>query len=171
YTNAGKSTLLNQLTSSEVLSEDKLFATLRPTSRRLELHHGRTIIFTDTVGFIHDLPEELVNAFKATLEELAEADLLLHVADISDPEFMERVDAVARILGDLEIGEKEQMLVLNKRDRIDDEAAKHLERRFGALAVSALERATLQPLIERVDRRLRAIERARVEAATTSAQA
>lgn len=168
YTNAGKSTLLNQLTSSEVLSEDKLFATLRPTSRRLELEHGRTIIFTDTVGFIHDLPEELVNAFKATLEELAEADLLLHVADVSDPEFVEHIEAVSRILGDLELGEKEQMLVLNKRDRVDDETAQHLERRFDALAVSALDRASLRPLIERVDQRLRAIARARAEAITSA---
>src|SRR6185295_3153259 len=98
YTNAGKSTLLNTLTEGDVLAENKLFATLDPTSRRLRFPSEREIILTDTVGFIRDLPKDLVAAFRATLEELAEADLLLHVVDGADPSHEQHVAAVERIL-------------------------------------------------------------------------
>ncbi len=154
YTNAGKSTLLNQLTSSEVLSEDKLFATLNPTSRRLRFPDEREIIFTDTVGFIHDLPADLVAAFKATLEELEEADVLLHVIDISDPDFERRIEAVQRILGDLELEEKPQVLVFNKMDLIELHEATALARQFDAIPISALEKESTRPLVDEMERSL-----------------
>ncbi|HCF57832.1 MAG TPA: GTPase HflX, partial [Myxococcales bacterium] len=119
YTNAGKSTLLNALTCSEVLVENKLFATLDPTSRRLRFPRDREVIITDTVGFIRDLPKDLVNAFRATLEELLDADLLLHVVDASDPAFPEQIRAVETILGDLGLLSTPRVLVFNKSDRAD----------------------------------------------------
>ena len=118
YTNAGKSTLLNSLIESEVLVEDKLFATLDPTSRRLRFPRQREVIVTDTVGFIRDLPEDLVDAFRATLEELDDADLLLHVADVSDPDLDDHVAAVERILGNLGLSDTPRLLVLNEIDRL-----------------------------------------------------
>ncbi|MEZ4462127.1 MAG: GTPase HflX [bacterium] len=154
YTNAGKSTLLNQLTQSQVLSEDKLFATLQPTSRRLRFPDDREIIFTDTVGFIHDLPADLVAAFKATLEELEEADVLLHLVDASDEEFPQRIKAVNRILADLGLEKKEQILVFNKSDRLAPAEALATARQWDAIAISALKRQTTLPLIEELETRL-----------------
>src|SRR5262249_61990806 len=116
YTNAGKSTLFNSLTAADVLVEDKLFATLDPTSRRLELGVSGDVVLTDTVGFIRDLPKDLVNAFRATLEELGEADLLLHVVDAADPDHAQHIESVGRILGELGIGERPRVLVLNAID-------------------------------------------------------
>ena len=118
YTNAGKSTLLNALTESKVVAEDVLFATLDPTSRRLRFPRDREVIITDTVGFIRDLPADLVTAFRATLEELGDADLLLHVIDAADPRHDEQVTAVEEILGDLGLLEKRRLLVFNKADRL-----------------------------------------------------
>ena len=106
YTNAGKSTLLNALTEGDALAEDKLFATLDPISRRLRFPQEREVVITDTVGFIRDLPEELFAAFRATLEEMADADLLLHVVDASDPDRDQQIRAVEGILADLGLGEK-----------------------------------------------------------------
>jgi GTP-binding protein HflX len=146
YTNAGKSTLFNALTAADVLVEDKLFATLDPTSRRLDLGAGREVVVTDTVGFIRDLPRDLINAFRATLEELDEADLLLHVVDAADPDHSQQIDSVARILGDLGLGERPRLLVLNKADRLPRVEAERLARALGAVAVSALDPATLPPL-------------------------
>ncbi len=154
YTNAGKSTLLNSLTQSDVLSEDKLFATLNPTSRRLRFPDDREIIFTDTVGFIHDLPQDLVAAFKATLEELEEADVLLHLVDASDEEFPERIKSVNRILADLGLEQKEQILVFNKADRLEPADALATAQQWSALSISALSRSTALPLIEELDQRL-----------------
>ncbi len=154
YTNAGKSTLLNALTQSKVLSEDKLFATLRPTSRRLELGRHEQLVLTDTVGFIHDLPPDLVAAFKSTLEELADADLLLHLVDVSDDEFEERIEAVNRILDELGLEDKEHLLVLNKCDRLDPDIAHTLERRYDAIAISALDASTFEPLKLAISQRL-----------------
>lgn len=154
YTNAGKSTLLNALTQSKVLSEDKLFATLRPTSRRLELGRHEQLVLTDTVGFIHDLPPDLVAAFKSTLEELADADLLLHLVDVSDDEFEERIEAVNRILDELGLEDKEHLLVLNKCDRLDSDIAHTLERRYDAIAISALDASTFEPLKLAISQRL-----------------
>jgi GTP-binding protein HflX len=154
YTNAGKSTLLNRLTDSEVLEENKLFATLSPTTRRLRFPDEREIVFTDTVGFIHDLPKDLVNAFKATLEELAEADVLVHLVDVSDNEFELRIAAVQRILGELELHEKEQILAFNKIDLLPEGEGAALARQYGAVAISALDKTTAHPLMERMEEAL-----------------
>jgi GTP-binding protein HflX len=116
YTNAGKSTLLNTLTNSEVLAEDKLFATLDPTTRRLRFPREREIIIADTVGFIRDLPQDLAQAFRATLEELAEADLLLHLVDAADPDHENQIAAVEKILTDLGLAETPRIMVMNKLD-------------------------------------------------------
>ena len=160
YTNAGKSTLFNALTSADVVVEDKLFATLDPTSRRLDLGGGsgggggggggggRDVIVTDTVGFIRDLPRDLVNAFRATLEELDEADVLLHVVDASDPDHPQQMDSVARILADLGLGERPRIVVLNKVDRLPPVEREQVVRQNGAVAaaVSALQPETFAPL-------------------------
>lgn len=116
YTNAGKSTLLNALAGSDVLVEDKLFATLDPTTRRVELPDGKPVLFTDTVGFIHKLPTQLVAAFRATLEEINEADLLLHVVDITHPNVREQSATVERVLRELGAHDKPVMTALNKID-------------------------------------------------------
>ena len=152
YTNAGKSTLLNTLTHSEVLAEDKLFATLDPTSRRLRFPREREVIITDTVGFIRDLPPDLVRAFEATLEELADADLLLHVVDITNPQAEEQLDCVDAILQELQLGERPVLRVLNKVDRLEGaDDAGHLAARLRGIPVSALNRATLQPLLRAIE--------------------
>ena len=122
YTNAGKSTLLNTLTRSEVLAEDKLFATLDPTTRRLRFPEEREIILADTVGFIRNLPKELTDAFRATLEELEAADVLVHVVDASHPAFAEQMASVEDILVEMELAEVPRLLVLNKWDQLDAEA-------------------------------------------------
>ncbi|MFB2604546.1 GTPase HflX, partial [Rhizobium phaseoli] len=125
YTNADKSTLFNRITGAGVLAEDMLFATLDPTLRRMKLPHGRTVILSDTVGFISDLPTHLVAAFRATLEEVLEADLILHVRDMSDPDNQAQSSDVMRILGDLGIDEAEAgkrlIEVWNKIDRLESE--------------------------------------------------
>ncbi|PID39357.1 MAG: GTPase HflX [Proteobacteria bacterium] len=146
YTNAGKSTLLNQLTQSRVLAEDKLFATLDPSSRRLRFPQDIEVIITDTVGFIRDLPKELMAAFKATLEELENADVLLHVIDISNPRHAAQIRSVETILNDLNLSAIPVIRVLNKMDRIDSEQCRQLTRRLDGIAVSALERPSLKPL-------------------------
>ena len=154
YTNAGKSTLLNRLTNADVLSEDKLFATLDPTTRRLRFPEDREVVLTDTVGFIHDLPKDLVAAFKATLEELEEADLLLHLIDASEDGYEDRIKAVNKILDGLGLGAKEQIRVFNKIDRMDPAEATALAREFDAHPISALDAATTKPLLHEIDRRL-----------------
>ncbi|MDQ6797271.1 MAG: GTPase HflX [Actinomycetota bacterium] len=118
YTNAGKSTLLNRLTSSDVLVEDRLFATVDPTTRRLDLPGGERVLLTDTVGFVRKLPHQLVEAFRSTLEEVAEADLLVHVVDasVADPEF--QIDAVRTVLADLGADHVTELLAFNKSDRL-----------------------------------------------------
>jgi len=154
YTNAGKSTLLNTLTGAEVHAEDKLFATLDPTARRLALSEerpARTIVVTDTVGFIRELPEDLAAAFKATLEELLDADVLVHVVDVSEPGWEERREAVDRILRELEAHRVPTLLVMNKVDRVAARTeVEALCRRYDAIAVSALDRTTLAPLVGRL---------------------
>jgi GTP-binding protein HflX len=147
YTNAGKSTLLNTLTHSRVSVENKLFATLDPTSRRLRFPRDFAVIITDTVGFIRDLPKDLLDAFAATLEELNDADLLLHVVDISNPHFEEHMESVERILTQLDLHKKPNILVFNKKDRVDAELLTRKLRRHGGVAVSALDSGTLEPLI------------------------
>jgi GTP-binding protein HflX len=119
YTNAGKSTLLNKLTGSEVLAEDKLFATLDPTTRRLKLPTNQNVLLTDTVGFIKKLPHGLVEAFKATLEEVVQADLLLHVVDISHAQAQEQIDAVDAVLKEIGAEGKPVLMVFNKMDKLN----------------------------------------------------
>ena len=154
YTNAGKSTLLNALTHSKVLSEDKLFATLDPASRRLRFPADREVVLTDTVGFIRDLPEELITAFKATLEELDEADLLVHVVDASEPDLSDRMGAVDKILDELGLSAKARILVLNKSDCLPAAEAERMAELHSGLAVSALDRRTLRPLVEALEGRI-----------------
>jgi GTP-binding protein HflX len=157
YTNAGKSTLLNTLTGSEVLAENKLFATLDPTTRRLRFPREREIILADTVGFIRDLPRDLAKAFRATLEELDEADLLLHVVDAGDPARDQQIGAVETILGDLGLAETPRMLVLNKIDLVPEEQRAQLPRgtkELPAVAISAQDRTTVAPLLDAMERAL-----------------
>jgi GTPase len=150
YTNAGKSTLLNALTGSDVLVENQLFATLDTRSRRLHLGPGREVVVTDTVGFIRDLPRELFSAFKATFEEAAEADLLLHVVDASDPDHDDHIRTTEELLRELELLAVPRLLVFNKCDLLDAESALHLARRHAGVAVSASQRDSLHALIERM---------------------
>ncbi len=154
YTNAGKSTLLNALTKSNTFVEDKMFATLDTASRRLRFPKERDVIITDTVGFIRDLPKDLFSAFKATLEELEDADLLLHVVDISNPRFEQQIKSVETILSDLELSGKPSLLVFNKEDLVDQEEADAICKRFKSISCSALKQATLSNLLAVVESRL-----------------
>ena len=152
YTNAGKSTLLNALTKSEVFTENLLFATLDPKSSRLRFPRDREAIITDTVGFIRDLPKELFAAFRATLDELHEADILLHVIDISNPNFENHIIAVENILQELEITGKPTIRVFNKEDHFPDRSLLNtLCQRFGATAISALHPQTLPSLMIEIE--------------------
>ena len=153
YTNAGKSTLLNALTQSDVFTEDLLFATLDTSTRRLRFPKEREVIITDTVGFIRQLPKSLMGAFKATLEELVDAHLLLHVVDISNPRFEDQISAVDRILQDLDLHEIPRLLVFNKIDLIPDEEIAPLCRRYEAIAVSARQRKTFVDLLGEMEER------------------
>lgn len=155
YTNAGKSTLLNTLTKSRELAESRLFATLDPASRRLKFPQDIEVIITDTVGFIKNLPNDLMVAFRATLEELENADLLLHVIDISNPRFEDQVESVEKILTDLDLHRIPMIRVLNKKDRVAPESLPGLIRSMKAIAISATDSATLGKLIEELASRIR----------------
>ena len=152
YTNAGKSTLLRALTKTEVHVEDKMFATLDPTSRRLRFPKEREVVITDTVGFIRDLPPDLVAAFRATLEELDHADLLLHVVDASSEDFERRIEAVREVLREIGLGETPEMLVFNQIDLLPPGVGEAIAARQGGVAISALTLAGLGDLIARADR-------------------
>jgi GTP-binding protein HflX len=154
YTNAGKSTLLNRLTKSDVVAENQLFATLDPTSRRYRFPQEREIIVTDTVGFIEDLPKTLVNAFKATLEELDTADLLLHVLDASDKHVDHHKISVDVILKDLNLSDKPMVLVWNKADIADPIALDELRRNHNGLAISATTGEGCDRLLDHIERAL-----------------
>ncbi len=156
YTNVGKSTLLNQLTRSDELAEDKLFATLDPVTRRLRLPGGTECLLTDTVGLIRALPPDLSRAFAATFEEIRHADLLLVLADASYPEEEERLRSVEETLEEMELARLPRLLVFNKRDRADA-GAPALAGRLGALLVSARERGSLAPLLAALEERLAAL--------------
>src|ERR1044071_5273497 len=154
YTNAGKSTLLNALTSSEVLAEQRMFATLDPTSRRLRLPREQEVIVNDTVGFIRDLPPDLIAAFRATLEEIDDSDLLIHLVDASNPRSPQQLESVERILNDLGHTDIPRLVVFNKSDLLSNEDLDFLLRQCSVggrecIAVSALKAATLRPLLER----------------------
>jgi len=156
YTNAGKSTLLNTLTNSDVYAEKKMFATLDPTSRRLRLPVEKEIIINDTVGFIRDLPETLVAAFRATLEEIADSDLLLHVVDAANEQALAHIESVDKILTSLELNKIPRLIVLNKADLLDEISLQALERTLlfdkgsESVAVSAIQPQTLKPLLEKI---------------------
>ena len=158
YTNAGKSTLLNTLTHSRVLAEERMFATLDPSSRRLRFPRDIEVIITDTVGFIRDLPRDLISAFRATLEELTHADLLLHVIDIHNPRYEDQIESVESILAHLNLQHIPQIRVLNKMDLVDPDEAAALARRLNGVLISATTSCTLTGLVTRV---ARAIEKGR----------
>jgi GTPase len=156
YTNAGKSTLLNHLTNAEVYVADQLFATLDPTTRRVELPGGNIALFTDTVGFIQKLPTSLVAAFRATLEEIAEADLLLHVVDITHPNAQEQAEAVHQTLREIEADHITSLTVLNKIDRLSepDIAQQSAATYPNSLAISALRGLGISEMLQKVNQRL-----------------
>lgn len=162
YTNAGKSTLLNRMTRSEVDAEDKLFATLDPTSRRLRFPEDKEIILTDTVGFIRDLPKDLVHAFRSTLDEALEADLLLHVVDAGDEEAAAQKATVDEVLKDLGAADTPTLLVLNQIDRAAPDRVREMTEEWHATPVSARTGEGLELLLDRVER---AIFRGRAAAA------
>ncbi len=150
YTNAGKSTLLNTLTQSNVIVENQLFATLDPSSRRLRFPKDIEVIITDTVGFIKNLPKELMTAFKATLEELKDADLLLNVVDISNPDFREQIESVDNILSELDIKHIPAIYLFNKIDLAEPERVENIIKKYNGLAVCAKDQSTLTPLLEKM---------------------
>jgi GTP-binding protein HflX len=154
YTNAGKSTLLNALTKSSVFVEDKMFATLDTSSRRLRFPRERELIITDTVGFIRNLPKDLMAAFKATLEELKDADLLLHIVDATNPRFEQHMQSVESILEELHLAEKPKLLVFNKTDKLEKGESENLVHRYGGIAISALNSSTFQPLLNAIEERV-----------------
>ena len=151
YTNAGKSTLLNTLTQSDIIAANRLFATLDPSSRRLKFPHNREVIITDTVGFIQDLPKELMEAFHATLEELQDADILLHVIDISNPRYEQQMASVEAILTKLKLEEIPVIHVFNKQDRINLEEFDNPWLLGQGVLVSAISKDTLRPLVSRLE--------------------
>jgi GTP-binding protein HflX len=150
YTNAGKSTLLNALTDAGVLVEDKLFATLDPTARRVDLPGGRPAVVVDTVGFIQKLPTQLVAAFRATLEEVTDADVLTHIVDAAHPDWQRQRQAVEKLLCELDAADKPVVLALNKVDRIPRQQAHALVSETGGVAISALRREGLAELLQAI---------------------
>lgn len=150
YTNAGKSTLLNALTDAGVIEEDKLFSTLDPTVRRLKLASGREILLADTVGFIKKLPHQLVDSFKATFEELAHADLILEIVDLSDEDAMERMQVVEDVLAELDLHSRPRLAVYNKLD-----LCKHAPKSRDGVAISARTKQGIDTLLARIDETLR----------------
>ena len=156
YTNAGKSTLLNVLTSSHVLAEERMFATLDPTTRRLRLPREQEVIINDTVGFIRDLPPDLLAAFRSTIEEIAGSSLLIHLVDASNPRWRQQVASVDRTLAELNLNEIPRLIVFNKADLVDVDTQQAIVREISLqtdaepLAISAANVATLKPLLERI---------------------
>jgi GTP-binding protein HflX len=150
YTNAGKSTLLNVLTESSVAAEDRMFATLDPTSRRLRLPRDQEVIINDTVGFIRDLPPDLITAFRATLEEMEGSDILIHLVDASSPQLENHIASVVKILEELNLSEIPRLLVFNKADLLNEDELENMKRAHPAVVISALNRNSLLPMIERV---------------------
>jgi GTP-binding protein HflX len=160
YTNAGKSTLLNRVTRAHVLVEDRLFSTLDPTTRRLHLPGGETILCSDTVGFVRRLPHQLVEAFRSTLEEVAEADLLVHVVDGSAPDAERQAEAVRGVLGEIGAGDVPELLVVNKTDiadpgQVDTLLGSHRD----SIAVSAVTGEGVEKMVDLVAQKLRSLAR------------
>ncbi|MCP3942470.1 MAG: GTPase HflX [Desulfobacteraceae bacterium] len=151
YTNAGKSTLLNTLTQSSIIAANRLFATLDPSSRRLRFPRDTEVIITDTVGFIQNLPKELMEAFHATLEELSEADIILHVIDISNPRYIQQKESVEKILTELDLNKIPTLYVFNKIDQVDLEQFDNRWLLNQGVMVSANTKQTLGPLVEKLE--------------------
>ena len=151
YTNVGKSTLFNRLTKDSVKVQNKLFSTLSPTTRRIKLPSTRDILITDTVGFMSGLPEELINAFRATLEEIGEADILLHVADAGDPAVEEKIESVDKIISSMGFEDIPKLIVFNKRDNTDQETIDFLENSYHTQVISALNKTNIQFIRELLD--------------------
>jgi len=153
YTNAGKSTLINSLAKASVLTQDKLFATLDPVTRRLYLPSGKIVLITDTVGFIRKLPHSLISAFRATLEETTEADILLHVVDASSPYVEDQINAVYTVLEELKIFSKPIITVFNKIDKVESKTKLiNLKEKYEpSVYASALEKEGLDKLLEIID--------------------
>lgn len=155
YTNAGKSTIFNALTDAGVLVEDKLFATLDSTTRQLKMDVGGIIVISDTVGFISDLPHHLIASFKATLMEVEDADLLLHVADSSDERCIEHIEDVTTVLKEISSDNIPQMLIMNKIDLLDDIQVTFIRKRFPeAILISAMRKINLDNLLHEIDKNL-----------------
>ena len=176
YTNAGKSTLLNKLTGSEVLSEDKLFATLDPTTRRVRLPTNQNALLSDTVGFIRKLPHQLVESFKATLEEVVEADILMHVVDVSNRAAVEQIQAVDEVLKEINGDDKPTLMVFNKVDQLPERNGNlHWLREYDhAVAMSARTGEGMEELMAELGTMLRPIRKClhlRIPAANGAAQA
>jgi len=150
YTNAGKSTLLNNLTKSYTYTEEKMFATLDTTSRRLRFPNGKEVIITDTVGFIKELPEDLKAAFRSTLDELHDADMLIHLVDISNPRFEQHINSVNGILYELNLSDKQSILVFNKIDKLSPEEVKNICKRYNGIGISAINCKTFGPLLNSI---------------------
>jgi len=151
YTNAGKSTLLNALTESDVYTQEKLFSTLDPTVKSFILPNNQKVLFADTVGFLNELPHHLIESFKATLEEVVNADVLLHIIDVSNPKAKEMEKAVFDVLAELGATEKPMITALNKIDKINTNEIPRLEREFrGAVAISALKKTNFEALIDKI---------------------
>jgi GTP-binding protein HflX len=151
YTNSGKSTLLNLFTKSTVEVQERFFSTLAPTTRLVKYPARKQIVLTDTVGFIEDLPEVLLRAFVATLEELEDAALLLHLVDLSSPDFEERIEIVNGMIEKLGLSEKKRLLVFNKVDRVDRKFAQSIERRYGAISISCVTEEGIETLSETLE--------------------
>jgi GTP-binding protein HflX len=154
YTNAGKSTLFNTLTKSTVTAENLLFATLDTATRRLRFPKDREVVITDTVGFIQDLPKDLLGAFRATLDEMQDADLILHVVDISNPRFEQQMESVDKLLIELELDLIPRMVVFNKVDLVSPLWAKAIASRFKAVTCSAITPATFGPLLKAIEEKV-----------------
>ena len=155
YTNAGKSTLLNALTGADILAEDKLFATLDPTTRSLKLPSGQEILLTDTVGFIRKLPHHLIDAFKSTLEEAKYADMILHVVDVSNPQADEQMFTVYETLQGLKVQDKPIITVFNKQDRLEGIPVIRDFKADYTVSISAKTKAGLGDLLETIEALLR----------------
>jgi GTP-binding protein HflX len=154
YTNAGKSTLFNNLTRSDVQVEDLLFATLDTATRRLRFPREREVVITDTVGFIRDLPEDLLGAFRATLEEMLDADLILHVVDIGNPRFEQQISSVETILEEIGLDTIPRLMVFNKTDLVNPLWARSIARRFDGVTCSAIDQGTFRDLLAEIERRV-----------------
>jgi GTP-binding protein HflX len=154
YTNAGKSTLFNALTKSDVKAENLLFATLDTATRRLRFPRDREVVITDTVGFIKDLPKDLLGAFRATLDEMQDADLILHVVDLSNPRFEQQMESVNNLLLEIGLDRIPQLAVFNKADLVNPLWAKAIASRFGGLVCSAINPATFGDLLKKIEEKV-----------------